>query len=97
MTMSRPRTYALAAVLVVAAILTLALAASAEPTAANEISRYTVDGGGGTSTGGAYTLDGTMGQYDAGSQSGGVYGLAGGIWDRLASALYRVFLPLVKR
>ena len=41
---------------------------------------YTVDGGGGTSTGGAYSLSGTVGQPDAGLMSGGAYSLAGGFW-----------------
>ena len=99
MTMSKPRNYALATVLVMAAILTLALsrAASAKPADGYAIARYTVNGGGGTSGGGAYTLDGSIGQQDAGSQSGGAYVLAGGLWDGLASELYKLFLPLIKR
>jgi hypothetical protein len=40
----------------------------------------TVDGGGGTSTGGSYTLSGTIGQPDAGGMSGGNYTLQGGFW-----------------
>ncbi len=41
---------------------------------------YTIDGGGGTSTGGGYTLSGTIGQPDAGTLSGGGYVLEGGFW-----------------
>ena len=41
---------------------------------------FTIDGGGGTSTGGVYTLIGTIGQPDAGTLSGGTYTLAGGFW-----------------
>ena len=41
---------------------------------------YTVDGGGGTSSGGSYTLSGTIGQPDAGTLSGGSYTLQGGFW-----------------
>lgn len=41
---------------------------------------YTIDGGGGTSTGGVYSLSGTIGQPDAGTQSGGPYTLVGGFW-----------------
>src|SRR5688572_32852239 len=41
---------------------------------------YTIDGGGGTSSGGAYTLSGTIGQPDAGTLAGGSYLLAGGFW-----------------
>ncbi|HKS38706.1 MAG TPA: hypothetical protein VJW76_16045 [Verrucomicrobiae bacterium] len=41
---------------------------------------HTVDGGGGTSTGGSYILSGTIGQPDAGAMSGGSYTLQGGFW-----------------
>jgi hypothetical protein len=46
---------------------------------------YTVDGGGGTSTGGNYTLSGTVGQPDAAATplSGGTYTLQGGFWPGL--------------
>jgi hypothetical protein len=45
-----------------------------------EISWYTIDGGGGTSSGGPYTLTGTIGQPDAGWSIGGIYELLGGFW-----------------
>ena len=42
---------------------------------------YTVDGGGGTSTGGVYSVSGTIGQHDAGGpMAGGNYSLTGGFW-----------------
>ena len=42
---------------------------------------FTVDGGGGTSTGGTYAVSGTIGQPDAGGpMSGGNYSLTGGFW-----------------
>ena len=41
---------------------------------------FTVDGGGGTSTGGVYAVSGTIGQPDAGAMSGGNYSLIGGFW-----------------
>ncbi len=44
------------------------------------ISWHTIDGGGGTSTGGQYTLTGTIGQLDAGYSAGGNYELLGGFW-----------------
>ena len=44
---------------------------------------YTIDGGGGTSSGGTYTLSGTIGQPDAGTLSGGNYTLQGGFWPGL--------------
>jgi hypothetical protein len=40
----------------------------------------TIDGGGGTSTGGVYAVSGTIGQPDAGSMSGGQFTLQGGFW-----------------
>lgn len=45
-----------------------------------ELSWYTIDGGGGQSTGGAYVLVGTIGQPDAAYSSGGKYELLGGFW-----------------
>ena len=44
----------------------------------------TIDGGGGTSTGGVYTVSGTIGQPDAGTMSGGTYTLSGGFWGAVA-------------
>lgn len=44
------------------------------------IDRFAIAGGGGTSTGGNFTLNGTLGQPDAGTMSGGNYSLAGGFW-----------------
>src|SRR5881398_215977 len=46
---------------------------------------FTVDGGGGTSTGGVYSVSGTIGQPDAGAtMSGGNYSLSGGCWSLFA-------------
>ena len=44
------------------------------------ISWRTIDGGGGQSSGGPYTLIGTIGQPDAAWSSGGQYELLGGFW-----------------
>lgn len=41
---------------------------------------FTIDGGGGTSTGGGYSVSGTIGQPDAGVSSSGNYSLIGGFW-----------------
>ena len=49
---------------------------------------HTIDGGGGTSTGGIYFVSGTIGQPDAGMMSGGNYTLRGGFW-----ALYALQTP----
>lgn len=43
-----------------------------------ELTWSTIDGGGGRSTGGVYTLTGTIGQPDAAWSSGGDYELLGG-------------------
>ena len=49
-----------------------------------------IDGGGGLSSAGTYTLAGTAGQPDAGTLSGGRYALEGGLWPGL---LTRVVIP----
>jgi hypothetical protein len=42
---------------------------------------HTIDGGGGTSTGGVFTVSGTIGQPDAGGpMTGGNFSLTGGFW-----------------
>jgi hypothetical protein len=46
---------------------------------------FTIDGGGGTSTGGVYSVSGTIGQPDAGTMSGGNYTLNGGFWGIIAA------------
>jgi hypothetical protein len=45
-----------------------------------ELSWYTIDGGGGRSTGGSFVLTGTIGQPDAAYSTGGGYELLGGFW-----------------
>jgi hypothetical protein len=45
-----------------------------------------IAGGGGTSTGGVYTVSGTIGQPDAGElMTGGNYSLTGGFWSLIAA------------
>jgi hypothetical protein len=47
---------------------------------------FSVDGGGGISTGGVYTVSGTIGQPDAGTtMTGGNYSLEGGFWGLIAA------------
>ena len=42
---------------------------------------YKIAGGGGTSTGGTYSVSGTIGQHDAsGAMTGGNYSVTGGFW-----------------
>lgn len=59
--------------------LSLALKAGAQT---YSIDWYKVAGGGGTSTGGTYSVSGTIGQHDAGvATTGGNYSLTGGFWS----------------
>jgi len=55
---------------------------------------YTIDGGGGTSTNGQYSLSGTIGQPDAGATNmiGGNYAVTGGFWA-FAAAIQIVGSP----
>ena len=55
---------------------------------------FTIDGGGGTSTGGVYSVSGTIGQPDAGRMSGGDYTIAGGFWG-IISAVQTPGAPLL--
>jgi hypothetical protein len=65
--------------------LALLLAATFASHAQNySIDWHKVAGGGGTSTGGVYSVSGTVGQPDAGSMSGGNYSLSGGFWSLFA-------------
>lgn len=61
-------------------ILTIVLVMVSMTGADYSISWYTIDGGGGTSSGGSYQLTGTIGQPDASYHDGGSYELLGGFW-----------------
>jgi len=50
-----------------------------------QIDWHTISGGGGSSSGGPYTLSGTIGQADAGTLSGGNYVVEGGFWGVIAA------------
>lgn len=50
-----------------------------------DISWFSIDGGGGTSTGGVYSVSGTIGQPDAGHMSGGNFSIDGGFWGIFAA------------
>jgi hypothetical protein len=54
------------------------------PAQSFSIDWHTIDGGGGTSTGGVYSVSGTIGQPDAGVASGGNYSITGGFWSLFA-------------
>jgi len=58
------------------------------------INWWTVDGGGGTSTGNDYSLSGTIGQADAHLEiSGSGFSLAGGYWVQGSGG--EIYLPLI--
>lgn len=46
-----------------------------------QVHEWTIDGGGGSSTGGNFQVDGTVAQYDASQpMTGGIYEVVGGFW-----------------
>jgi hypothetical protein len=73
------------------ATLLLTTAARAQSGGIFDLSWNTIDGGGGTSSGGAFVLSGTIGQPDAGptmtgtSSGGVVFSLSGGFWPGVPS------------
>jgi hypothetical protein len=87
-------------ILIVVGVL-LALALTAAVVVNNfDLSWWTVDGGGSTiSTGGIYTLGGTIGQPDAGLLAGGDYTVGGGFWGggELQTPPRFIYLPITVR
>jgi len=64
-----------------AASVSLPLAVLAQTPIAFSVNWSTLDGGGGTSTGGVYSVSGTIGQHDAGGpMTNGEYSVTGGFW-----------------
>jgi hypothetical protein len=84
--------------IILAATLLVALALLASVRAAGEltIGWWSVDGGGSHSSGGAYTVEGTIGQADAGTPSSDRFTVAGGYWA-VALPRSRVLVPLIGR
>ena len=82
----------------VAMLLVIGVALAAV-TAGYDLSWWTADGGGGTSSGGNYSLSGTIGQPDAGPVlSGPGYQLSGGFWPGSGGGAEKIiYLPLVVR
>ena len=85
-------------IILIALLLALTLTATAASPLADNLSIpwWTVDGGGGTSQGGGYTLSGTIGQADAGTASGDGYSLASGFWA-LTWIQLQTYLPVVSK
>jgi len=65
--------------------LIMALALSRAGAQSFAVDWFSIDGGGGTSTGGVYSVSGTIGQPDAGHLSGGNYTIDGGFWGIIAA------------
>jgi hypothetical protein len=81
-------------------VLILSLSGLALAAGSYDLSWWTVDGGGGTSSGNGYTLNGTLGQPDAGTvASGGGYTLAGGFWHGGVAVfpVMKVLLPILTK
>lgn len=81
---------------ILALLLIMATTAFASSGGDYEISFYTIDGGGATSSGGVYEVTGTIGQHDASEEaiSGGDYSLFGGFWSG-GFLDYFNFIPLI--
>lgn len=78
-TMKTPQGFLLGSLLLLAATPRL-------PAQSYSIDWSKIAGGGGTSTGGIYSLSGTIGQHDAGAtMTGGGYSLTGGFWSLIAA------------
>lgn len=67
------------------ALAALFLMARGVPAQNYSIDWHTIDGGGGTSTGGVYAVTGTIGQPDAGRMTGGNFTIEGGFWGILSA------------
>src|SRR5437867_12588337 len=65
--------------------LILSITAAAAQAQSYTIDWFTIDGGGGISTGGVFSVSGTIGQPDAGHMSGGNFTLDGGFWGLIAA------------
>ena len=67
----------------VGAALTLLVVVSGASAQSFSIARFVIAGGGGASAGGAFALNGTLGQHEAGPPSliGGGFSLNGGFWS----------------
>ncbi len=61
-------------------LLVVVLLLTASASADYDINWYSIDGGGGQSSGGTYIVRGTIGQPDAAVSVGGDYELLGGFW-----------------
>lgn len=77
----------IAGITILAAMIALSATVYGQSGGNFEITKSTIDGGGGSSSGGDFILTGTIGQPDAGTQtaSGDEFALAGGFWARIGN------------
>jgi len=66
-----------------------------------DLTKSTIDGGGQSSSGGDFVVNGTIGQMDSTNQSaltGGVYLVAGGFWAAYSSdGSEQIYLPIIAK
>ncbi len=86
-------------VLVAIALLLAGSTALAQSGDGYDLTWWTVDGGGasGDAGGNGYTLDGAIGQPDAGALTGNDYTLVGGFWHGGVALDQHIYLPLMLR
>jgi hypothetical protein len=80
--------------LLLALAMLLSAVSFASGVASFDLSWNTIDGGGGSSQAGQYSLSGTIGQPDAGVLSSSPYLLQGGFWGGVPPVFW-IHLPLV--
>ena len=91
----RPRLILLALLVLVSVTLLIVAPILAQTGGGYDLTWSSIDGGGGTSSSGGYTLSGTIGQYDASLSSGGSYTFVGGFWAAAGGST--IFLPVIQR
>ena len=77
-------------------LLLLGMTALALASGGYELTWWSIDGGGGMSAGGSYSLAGAIGQAEAGRLSGGTYELTGGFWVPF-EMWNRQYLPALRK
>ncbi len=69
-------------------MMTFSYAAGTDDPQSFTIPWYTIDGGGGSSEGGQFSVSGTIGQPDTGVMIGGAFEITGGYWSQ------PIFIPI---
>lgn len=95
---ARPRRIAFLTILALVALFAVSSILVQARTDDFALAWWTVDGGGGASSGAGFGLQGTVGQSDAGpTLQGGGYALKGGYWAAGGASANLLYLPLVQR